>query len=162
MCPYIKRILKSLSKKVAALSDSISMLHNPSSDHNSICMEALIHLKNSLKADLIDIKNYTNDFDDAMQRQNDKIQSLSEVTKKQKQEISESKSDKKIAELQKKVSLSSSSSESTCHTPPTNNFDTAAVAVSSDYFSSSSSSSTKHKPAQKSSFKSTHKATHEP
>ena len=55
-------------KKVAALSESISALHVLSSDHNSTCMDALIQLKNSRKADLIDIKNYINDFEDEAQR----------------------------------------------------------------------------------------------
>ena len=72
-----------LTKKIAALSDSFSALRMPSSDHNSTCMDALIQLKNSLKADLIDIRNSINDFEDQVQRQNDKIHSLSEIIHKQ-------------------------------------------------------------------------------
>ena len=137
-----------LTKKVAALSDSSSALRMPSSDHNSTCMDALIQLKNSLKADLIDIRNSINDFEDQVQRQNDKIHSLSEIIHKQ--EISKSKSDKKIADLQKEVKrLSLSSSEPTRPTPPTNNFESAPVAVPSDYVSPSSGSN-KNKPAHKS------------
>ena len=137
-----------LTKKVAALSDSISALRMPSSDHNSTCMDALIQLKNSLKADLIDIRNSINDFEDQAQRQNDKIHSLSEIIYKK--EISKSKSDKKIADLQKEVKrLSLSSSEPTRPTPPTNNFESAPIAVPSDYVSPSSSS-TKNEPAHKS------------
>ena len=119
----------------------------PSSDL-STCMDALIQLKNSLKADLIDIRNSINDFEDEVQRQNDKIHSLSEIIHKQ--EISKSKSDKKIADLQKEVKrLSLSSSKSTLPTSPTNNFESSPVAVPSCYVSSSSSS-TKNKPAHKS------------
>ena len=41
-----------LTKKVAVLSDSVSALLVPSSDHSSDYMDALIQLKNSVKADL--------------------------------------------------------------------------------------------------------------
>ena len=86
-----------------------------------------------------------------MQRQNDKIHSICEIIHKQ--EISKSESGKKIADLQKKVKrLSLSSSEPTRPTPPTNNFESAPVAVPSDYVSSSSGSN-KNKPAQKSTYK---------
>ena len=55
----------------------------PSSDHYSTCMDALIQLKKSLKAHLIDIRNSINDFEDEVQvqRQNDKFHSLSEKSK---------------------------------------------------------------------------------
>ena len=54
------------------------------SDHNSICTDALIQLKNSVKADLFAITNYINDFEDEVQRQNDKIQSLSKLSRNKK------------------------------------------------------------------------------
>ena len=96
-----------------------------------------------------------------------KISKFKSYLKPSKQkEISKGKSDKKIAELQKKVKRLSSPSSSDTTRPtlpppfPTNNFDSAAVSVPSDYDSSSSSSSAKHKPADKSSYRSTHKTTH--
>ena len=86
-----------LTKKVAALSDSMFALRMPSSGHKSTCMDVLVQLKNSPKADLIDIWNFINDVEDEVQRQHDKIHSLSEIISKQ--EITKRKSDKKIADL---------------------------------------------------------------
>ena len=60
-------------------------------------MDALVQFKNSIMADFIDIRNSINAFEDDLQRQNDRIQSLSELIKKQ--ETSKIKTDRKIAEL---------------------------------------------------------------
>ena len=72
----------------------------PSMNQNSVSMDALVQFKNSIRADFIDIRNSINAFEDDLQRQDNTIQSLSELMKKQ--ETSKiKKTDKKIAELKK-------------------------------------------------------------
>ena len=74
----------------------------PSMNQNSVSMDALVQFKNSIKADFIDIRNSVNAFGDDLQRQNNTIQSLSELIKKQ--ETSKIKTDKRLLNFKKKLS----------------------------------------------------------
>ena len=104
--------LKFLNKKVAAFSNQVSTFCMPSMNNNYVSMDALVQFKNSIKADFIDLRNSINAFEVDLERQNNTIQSLSEIIKKQ--ETSKIKTDKKIAELQKEIKrLTSPSSTST-------------------------------------------------
>ena len=75
--------LKFLNRKVAAFSNHISTFYMPSMNHNSVSMDALVQFNNSIKADFIDLRNSVNAFEDYLQRQNNTVQSLSELIKKQ-------------------------------------------------------------------------------
>ena len=75
--------LKFLNKKVAAFSNHVSTFCMPSMNNNSVSMDALVQFKNSIKADFIDLRNSINAFEVDLQRQNNTIQSLSELIKKQ-------------------------------------------------------------------------------
>ena len=74
--------LKFLNKKVAAFSNQVSTFCMPSMNNNSMSMDALVQFKNSIKADFIDLWNSINAFEVDLQRQNNTIQSLSELIKK--------------------------------------------------------------------------------
>ena len=150
--------LKSLNKKVAAFSNQISTFCMPSINNNSVSMDAFVQFKNSIKADFIDLRNSINAFEVDLQRQNDTIQSLSELIKKQ--ETSKIKTDKKIAELQKEIKrLTSPSSTSTSPrlTSPKDDFNSASANEEfpsrSNCNSPTSSSSTVPKSLHKSSHK---------
>ena len=115
-CPCIHQThsekLKFLNKKVAAFSNQVSTFCMPSMNSNYVSMDALVQFKNSIKADFIDLRNSINAFEVDLQRQNNTIQSLSELIKKK--ETSKIKTDIKIAELQKEIKrLTSPSSTST-------------------------------------------------
>ena len=101
-------------------------------------------------SDFIDIRNSINTFEDALQRQNNTTQSLSELIKK-KQETSKIRTDKKISELQKEINvkrLTSPSSTSPRLTPPNDDFNSASATAEfpscSNCNSSTSPSSTVH------------------
>ena len=130
----------------------------PSMNNNSVSMDALVQFKNPIKADLIDLRNSINAFEVDLQRQNNTIQSLSELIKKQ--ETSKMKTDKKISELQKEIKrLTSPSSTSTSPRlrSPKDDFNSASAneefPSSSTCNSSASSSSTVPKSLHKSSHK---------
>ena len=142
--------LKFLNKKVAAFSNQVSTFCMPSMNNNYVSMDALVQFKNSIKADFIDLRNSINAFEVDLERQNNTIQSLSEIIKKQ--ETSKIKTDKKIAELQKEIKrLTSPSSTSTSPrlTSPKDVFNSASANCNS----SPSSSSNVPKSLQKSSLK---------
>ena len=142
--------LKFLNKKVAAFSNQVSTFCMPSMNNDYVSMDALVQFKNSIKADFIDLRNSINAFEVDLERQNNTIQSLSEIIKKQ--ETSKIKTDKKIAELQKEIKrLISPSSTSTSPrlTSPKDVFNSASANCNS----SPSSSSNVPKSLQKSSLK---------
>ena len=142
--------LKFLNKKVAAFSNQVSTFCMPSMNNDYVSMDALVQFKNSIKADFIDLRNSINAFEVDLERQNNTIQSLSEIIKKQ--ETSKIKTDKKIAELQKEIKrLTSPSSTSTSPrlTSPKDVFNSASANCNS----SPSSSSNVPKSLQKSSLK---------
>ena len=150
--------LKFLNKKVAAFSNQVSAFCMPSMNNDSVSVDALVQFKNSIQADFIDLRNSVNAFEVDLQRQNNTIQSLSELIKKQ--ETSKIKTDKKIAELEKEIKrLTSPSSSSTSPrlTSPKDDFNSASANEEfpsrSNYNSSTSSSSNVPKSLHKSSHK---------